>query len=170
MSAASLRLVDEDELADDERRAIGAFIADLYGAKGEPYREAGWRLIRPTVRVLAERDGVLVGHYAAFAPRSDPAFPLVGLGDMAVAVSARRQGIGRAMGDVMIPACWERGAQAMLSATTAMASPIADLGFHPVTRFAYYWEQDGACHRHADWWASERAGAPPRVRLLDPDF
>jgi hypothetical protein len=120
--------------------------------------------------VLADRSGVLVGHYAAFAPRSDPAYALVGLGDCVVAVSERRRGIAVTMARHLIPACEERGAQALISSTEIPAGLIAN-DFHPVTDFSYYWEQDGACHRHPNWWSKELRGAPSRpVRLIDNDF
>jgi predicted N-acetyltransferase YhbS len=166
----AITVVEEASLGDAELARIGAFIAPLYEGKGEVYRAAGRRLLTPTLRALAMRDGELVGCYAAFAPRTDPDYGLVGLGDMAVAVATRRLGIGRAMGDALIGACWERGAPALLTASTAMARPLDDLGFHPVTDFSYFWEADGACHRHPYWWARERAGVPARVQLLDPDF
>jgi predicted N-acetyltransferase YhbS len=167
---ATIRVLEEAELEDDFRRRLGAFIADVYESKGSPYLERGWRTFPPFARVVAMDGDEIVGHASMFRPRVEPACPVMGFGDLAVARGFRRRGLARVINRHLVVQGWRRGAHAELTATETSRTTYLRFGFAPVENFAFYWEDDHGCHRDPYWMAAAAQPIPPRLRLLDPDF
>ena len=165
-----IEVVEEAELGTARRKLVGAFIADLYESKGAPYRERAWRTIAPVARVLALHEGELVGHAALVRPRVEPACPVAGLADLAVARDFRRRGIARTLTRHNVFQGWRRGARAQLVATEAVRTTVARFGFAAVETFAFHWEDARGCHRDPFWMAAVAEPIPARLRVLDPDF
>jgi peptidoglycan/xylan/chitin deacetylase (PgdA/CDA1 family)/GNAT superfamily N-acetyltransferase len=164
------RIVEEADVDNALRERLGEFIADLYEANGAPYRGRAWRTIPPVARVLAFAGDSLIGHNAVFFPRAVSPVRVAGIGDLAVARPWRRRGIARSLIRHVVFQGWRRGAQAELTATEAVRTTFAELGFEPVEDFGFHWDDGVACRRDPSWMAATAVPIAEPVRLLDPDF
>ena len=165
-----IQVVEEAELGVAVRKQLGTFIAELYESNGPPYLERAWRTIPPVARIVAFHKGELVGHQALFRPRVEPACPVAGLGDTAIARGFRRRGVARTLLRHAVFQGWRRGARAQLASTEALRTTLARFGFAPVETFAFHWEDARGCHRDPFWMAAVAEPIPARLRVLDPDF
>jgi chitooligosaccharide deacetylase len=169
-SFVEIRVLEEADVGDGFRQRLGAFIADVYESKGPAYLERAWRTFPPVARIVALHGDEIVGHAGMFCPRVDPACPVMGLGDLAVARAFRRRGIARVLTRHLVFQGWRRGAHAQLVATEAARTTVARFGFAPVDSFAFHWEDARGCHRDPLWMAAAAEPIPQRLRVLDPDF
>jgi GNAT superfamily N-acetyltransferase len=170
VAGTSIVTIAEGGLSADERRRIGELLAGILD-EGHRYRERGWRTLPPLFRSLAvTASGEVVGQVSGFGVQAWPAVRVIGLGDLAVDPSWRGRGLARALCSAVVCEAWERDADVLLAKTRPMRRVLADLGFQPVTGFAFYWEDAGACHRHPDWMAASRVTAPTATWLAHGDF
>ncbi len=166
-----LELLDETLVAGADRVSIAALLAEAFPAEGDAYRERGWRTMAPAFRTLARSGTEVVGQQSVFEIETDPPRRLFGLGDVAVRADSRRRGIARSLIERAVEECWLRGADTVLTDTSALREPFMALGFRPVPRFAFYYERDGECHWHPQWLAATRASIPRSpLRLEEGDF
>jgi hypothetical protein len=66
----------------------------------------------------------------------------------------------------VVEECLGRGAEIVLVDTVAARPAFTELGFRPVDRFDYFYVRDGACTRHPNWMALERAPVE-RLEILE---
>jgi GNAT superfamily N-acetyltransferase len=170
VAGTSIVTVAESDLGAEERRRIGDLLAGILD-EGPRYRDRAWRTLPPLFRSLAVApSGAVVGQASGFAVQAWPAVRVMGLGDLAVEPAWRGRGLARGLCSAVVREAWERDAGVLLAKTRPMRRVLADLGFEPVTAFAFYWEDERACHRHPDWMAATRVAAPTPTWLAHGDF
>ena len=165
-----LQIVAEPALTRRHRRQAGDLLAAEWGAAWRRDAHAGPH--PPVLRALAtNRSNRVVGHLAAFELACRPAVVLFGLGDLVVKPRYRERGIARALAADLVQACRDRGARALLVDTLAARAAFLGLGFADVPGFTYFYERDGACHRHRHWlhWQSDPLAGPVQI-LAHGDF
>lgn len=149
-------------------------LAELLSAnldEGERYRERAWRTLRPTYRIVAlSRDDAPVGQASCFWVPCQPAFRLLGLGDVAVAPAHRRRQVARTLCSLAAAEAWRLHAGAILAKTTLLRAVLADLQFARATDGRFFWLQDGERTVHPDWMAAVRTRLPASLRLEEGDF
>jgi peptidoglycan/xylan/chitin deacetylase (PgdA/CDA1 family)/GNAT superfamily N-acetyltransferase len=170
-AAARTQVVAERDIPDATRVALVDLLSAAFPAVAREYADRAWRTIAPAFRVLAQADGKVVGQISAFPLESDPSRRIYGVGDAAVVVDRRRLGIGRALVDDVMRACWAAGADGVLTDSVDLEPAFAAWGMTRVPPFSFYYERDGVCRRHRHWLAAYRNGAAPtRIRLAEGDF
>ena len=164
-----VQLVEDGALEPPLRAALGRLLAANL-SDGDVYLGGAVRLLAPAFRAVAFEGCQPVGHAAGFFVGAEPDVGVLGLGDVAVDPAHRRHGLARVMCRLVTEAGWARGASVALAKTRPLRRALAELGYRPVTGFAYWYLEDGACVRHPDWMAAVREPRAARVRLLDGDF
>jgi predicted N-acetyltransferase YhbS len=162
-------LISERAIAPALRRELAELLSGILD-DGPLYAGEAWRTIPPAFRAVVSRDGRVVGQASGFAVETEPDVDLVGLGDVAVDPQHRRRGLARALCRLVTDEARRRGAAVALAKTKPLRTVLGDLGYRPVTTFAYYHEQHGACLRHPDWMAVAWRAHPTPVRLREGDF
>ena len=166
-----VELMDEAALGEPDRATIATLLADAFDEHSEAYRERAWRTIAPTFRTVARSGGEIVGQQSVFELQTDPPRRVFGLGDVAVRTDSRRRGIARSLIERVVEESWQRGAEIVLTDTSALRDTFTTLGFRPVPRFAFYYERTGECRWHPQWLAATRATIPRTpLRLEEGDF
>jgi GNAT superfamily N-acetyltransferase len=163
-------VLPEEEIDSALRARLAALLAGILD-EGPRYAAEGWRTLRPRFRAIAlDAGGAPAGQASGFAVATEPDIALFGLGDVAVHPRHRRRGIARRLCAAATAQARRAGAGAMLAKTKPLRGVLAELGYEPVTRFAYYSLDDGACVRHPDWMAVVWRSHPTPVRLGEGDF
>jgi len=166
--SVTFEVVDEGELADEDRRQAFALLAEGISHAREDYAERGYRLVRPAFRVLARAGGAVVGHTGVCMLRSDPDFGFAGLADGVVSPRLRERGIGAEMMGLATREALARGAGGVLADTTAYARWCARTGFRrPLEGELSRRASTSPRPRH--WWLL-REGEPEPFLLIDDDF
>jgi GNAT superfamily N-acetyltransferase len=166
-----VEVVDESDLSDDDMRGLSAVLAESMTRLGHEYAERPWRRMRPEFRIVARSEGSVLGQVAAFRIRTRPERHLYGLGDLAVAASARGRGVAAMLTEANRAECFRRGADILLSDTTAIKARLLRSGYAPVPRFRFWYERDGACHWHPHWIARiHHPEVRTRLELEEGDF
>ena len=169
--ADPIEVVDEDGLAAGDRAEVCALLAREMSRFTDDYATKGWRRLRPEFRVLARgHSGDVIATTSMMVLENDGGVLLYGSGDSTVGREHRGRRLGHAILREAERECRRRGADAMLGDTTAFAALFQDEGWRRVPRFAIYYERDGACHWHPQWWVWERAPLPERLRISEGDF
>jgi hypothetical protein len=163
-------IVGEDGLGTELLGGLAALLSATLD-EGERYRERAWRTLRPAYRVVAlGGDGAPVGQASCFWVPCQPAFRLLGLGDVAVAHAHRRRHVARTLCTLAAAEAWRLHAGAILAKTTLLRTVLAGLEFARATDGRFFWLQDGTREVHPDWMAAVRAPLPASLRLEEGDF
>jgi GNAT superfamily N-acetyltransferase len=163
-------LLREDAIGPALRLELGELLADILD-DGPRYRGEAWRTLRPCFRAVALDDARRpVGQGSGFAVGTCPDVRLFGLGDVAVHPRHRRRGVARALCAAVTAEARRQGAGVVLAKTKPLRGVLGELGYEPVTGFAYYYEHAGACVRHPDWMAHVTRPHPTPVQLDEGDF
>src|SRR4051794_3500716 len=127
-------------------------LAELLSAtldEGERYGERAWRTLRPTYRIVAlGRDDAPVGQASCFWVPCQPAFRLLGLGDVAVAPAHRRRQVARTLCSLAAAEAWRPHAGAILAKTTLPRTGLGGLQVAPGTRGGFFLVAGGEAARH----------------------
>lgn len=165
-------IVEEDELRGEWRATAHRLLADQIPRHEAAYRERGWRRIRPVCRAVAHVQGRVIGVVSVFPLQSEPPLLAFGQGDGVVEREWRDAAIGTALMRAATEECNRRGADLIVGDSVTLAGIMQRLGFHRVPRFQIFYERDGACHWHPNWfaWTRDATPLPPRVELAEGDF
>ena len=167
--SVSYRVVEEDDLTGDERAAVHTLLADNLVHGRRERAERGYRVLRPSFRVLAYRGSRLVGTTSTVWVRTEPAVRMAGLADGAVDPRRRGAGIGSELLRGCVAGALGRGAEAILTDTTHFARVCARHGFRrPREGELRFAAADG---RPRHWWLrwEDESQARP-FELIDDDF
>ena len=159
----SCEVVEDGELSGANREQAFALLAENISRSKADYAERGYRLVRPTFRVLARRRGRVVGHTSAMPLRSEPDLGLVGLGDTVVDPQARQRGVAAAMCDVSFAESRARGARVVLTDTGPLTVWCRNHGFRRPA------PGELSASREGSWWLYRPEGTAP-FRVIDDDF
>jgi GNAT superfamily N-acetyltransferase len=126
-------IVGEDGLGTELLGGLAALLSATLD-EGERYRERAWRTLRPAYRVVALGGaGAPVGQASCFWVPCQPAFRLLGLGDVAVAPPHRRRQVARTLCTLAAAEAWRLHAGAILAKTTLLRTVLAGLEFARAT-------------------------------------
>lgn len=163
------QIVAEERLHPELRRRIATLLEATLD-DGPAYAGRAWRTLEPFKRVVAMVDGEVVGSASVFRVPCRPAVQVSGLGDVAVDLHHRRQGIARRLCGLATTACWQAGADAVVAKTKPLRGVLTALGFVAVEDLSFYSTQSGRRERHPDWMAAAAGPLPASVELLQGDF
>jgi phosphinothricin acetyltransferase len=101
--------------------------------------------------IVAERDGQLLGYgyVGPFRPR--PAYRYSVENSVYVAPQAQRQGVGRALLDVLIARCTEAGFRQMIAVIGDSTLQAASIGLHAAAGFRPIGTLDAVGYKHGRW-------------------
>ena len=161
----SVRLINEDELAPDDRRKTAELLAAEWGEAWIPDAYAG--PYAPEFRAIARDDDLrVIGQVSAFAIPTSPPRNVYGIGDLVVDADSRGSGAATEICASAVAECVRRGAETILVDTLAARSIFLRLGFEPVEAFRFFYVDGDACVRREHWMVSEREPAGQPVELL----
>ncbi len=149
--------------------AVRAQAAALLSAEwGDDWRERAYAGEHPPrFRVIETVGGDLAGHVSAFLIPTRPRSCLFGIGDLVVRSDLRGRGIARRICATVVSECLRNAAEIVLVDTVDAAQIFLALGFQSVRGFQFFYERDGACHRHRHWLYHARAPLGRRIELLE---
>jgi predicted N-acetyltransferase YhbS len=170
--------VDAAILSNDERAALGKLIVSSfpkarlnYGvATCREWQRRAWRTVPAEFHVAARTtDGRMVGQQSVYKLAVPSGRLVFGLGDLVVAATHRRRGIGRTLIAAAVAEAQRRGADALCTRTGKLSGTFARLEFELDEDGRWFTDEAGAPIEVLWVWLANRT-SPNAEPLLPSDF